>query len=258
MCILCDNETLEQLTTPLERVEPGQLAESIRTAREAAAAGVLDHVELVLRGEAKPAVSAEFFGDVVVARALEAGVLTSSDAYGWGERLRRERVSSDPRVLAFLSSCAEIIDDYSLVLSERRQVLDRFVEAHGDAVQFSCLGRDGELWFDYQGELYCALGEDEALEIVERELSGSLHSIDPAVLLRYTTLPEPGLEVLEGILARPPEVANPLLAGLIELPALADDRVRSGGFGPFFQGEHPRPVEDLRFGEWIIIRVPVE
>lgn len=258
MCILCDHSTLEQLTTPLERFEPGELSEAIRMARDAASPGVMDHAEAVLRGEAPVSVGTEIFAEVVVARALEAGVLTSGEAYQWGERLRGSKALADPRVQAFVSSCAEIVDEYRLLLSERQQVVERFVEARGEGVAFSWLGRDGELWFDYRGELYAALAEAEALEIVERELSAELHTLEPETLLRYTTLPDTGLEVLQGILTKPAEVADSLLAGLIDLQALADDRVRSGGFAPFFQGEQTRPVEDMRFGEWIIVRVLAE
>jgi hypothetical protein len=71
-------------------------------------------------------------------------------------------------------------------------------------------------------------------------------------------LPDTGLEVLEGILARPADAANALLVGIIDLPALADDRVRITGYAPFFPGEGDRSVEDLRFGEWVIIRHPAE
>jgi hypothetical protein len=256
MCILCDHGTLELLTTPLEQLGPGQLANAIRTAREAAGPGVLDHAEAVLREEVSPAAGVELYADVVVARALEAGVLKSSDAYGWGTRLNSERGLLDPRVQAFVSSCAEILDDYRLMLAERRQVLDRFLEAHNDPVSFAYLGQDGELWLDYQGEAFAVLSEGEAIEIVERELSSSLCRLDPETLLRYTTLPDAGLELLEGILAKPEEVANSLLSGLIDLPALADDRVRAEGYAPFFGTDGARPVEDLRFGDWVIIRLP--
>lgn len=255
MCILCDNSTLELLTTPLDRMEPGQLADAIRTAREAAAPGILDFAETVLRGEESPGVNLEMYAEAVIARALEAGVLTSTDAYEWGERLRRPKGGVDPRVLAFVSSCAEIVDEYRLMVTERRQVLERFVETQPGSVVFTWLGRDGELWFDYRGELYCALSEMEAMEIVEQELSGMLNALEPSVLLEYTTLPDTGLEVLQGILAKPPEAANQLLTGLIDLGALADDRVRSQGYAPFFHPEQGHPVEDLRFGEWVIIRV---
>jgi hypothetical protein len=258
MCILCDHETLELLTTPLDRLRPGDLADAIRAARDAAAPGVLDHAESVLRGEAPSRINLEIFEEVVVDRAMEAGVLSSADAYAWGERLRRERTAPDPRALAFVAACAEIIDEYALMVTERRQVLERFVEAHGDSAAFAWLGRDGELWFDYRGELYCVLSESEALEIAEQELSTTLHSLGAEELLRYTTLPDTGLEVLEGIRAKPTDVANSLLAGLIDLAALADDRVRSMGFAPFFLAEQGRPVEDLRFGEWVILRALAE
>lgn len=258
MCILCENATLELLTSSMEGFEAGQLAEAVRTARDAAAPGVMDHAEAVLRGEVPARVGAEIYGEVVVARALEAGVLTSSAAVAWEERLRKDRGAQDPRVQAFVSSCAEILDEYRLLLGERRQIVERFVEARGASVAFSWLGRDGELWFEYGGELYAALAESEALEIVERELGTSLHTLEPETLLRYTTLPDSGLEVLAGILARPAEAADALLGGLIDIHALADDRVRDVGFAPFFKGEEERAVEDLRFGSWIIIRIAAE
>lgn len=256
MCILCDHETLELLTTPLDQLPPGQLANAIRTARDAAGPGILDHAEAVLRGEAAHGAGVELYADIVVARALEAGVLRSADAYGWGTRLASERGHLDPRVQAFVSSCAEILDDYRILLDERRQVLDRFLEAHNAPVSFAYLGQDGELWLDYQGEAYAVLSEGEAIEIVERELSTTLHSLDPETLLRYTTLPDAGLELLQGILAKPEEVADSLLSGLIDLPALADDRVRAEGYAPYFSSDGSGPAEDLRFGDWIIIRLP--
>jgi hypothetical protein len=257
MCILCDHGTLDKLTLPLERLGPGELAEAIRTARDAAGPGVMDIAEAVLRGEASGRVAADTFGEVVVARALEAGVLSSSAAFQWNEGLKRTQ-ADDPRVLAFISSCAEILDDYRLLLGERRQVIEMFVEDRDNNVAFSWLGRDGELWFEYRAEQYAALSELEALEVVERELAGTLHTLSSEALLKYTTLPDTGLEVLEGILAKPADQADALLAGLIDIGALADDRVRTSGFAPFFQGEHTGPVEDMRFGEWVIVRVCAE
>jgi hypothetical protein len=256
MCILCDNGTLELLTTPLERLEPGQLGNAVRTARDAASPGVLDHAEAVLRGESPPNAGVELYSEIVVARAVEAGVLKSADAFGWDTRLTTEHGSLDPRVQAFVSSCAEILDDYRVLFAERRQVLERFLETSADSLVFVWLGQDGELWFEYQDELYAVLGQMEAMEIVERELTESLHTLGAQMLIRYTMLPDTGIEVLEGILARPPEAANALLAGMIDLPALADDRVRVMGYAPFFPGDGEKTVEDLRFGEWVIIRHP--
>lgn len=258
MCILCDHGTLELLTTPLERFSPGQLGEAIRAARESAGPGILDHAEAVLRGDAESLVNPEIYSEVVVARALESGVLSSRDASQWDAWLATDTGRHDPRVQAFLSSCAEILDEYAILLHERRQVLDRFVEAGTTEVRFTWLGPDGELWFDFGGESYAALTTVEALEIVQREIGAVLHAQEPDLLLRYSGLPDSGLEVLTGIQAKAPEVANALLAGLVDLPALAEDRVRSMGYAPFFKGEPPRDVEDLRFGEWVIIRIPTQ
>lgn len=256
MCILCDHGTLELLTTPLERFGVGQLGDAIRAAREAAGPGILDHAEAVLRGDGDSALEPGFYAEVVVARALESGVVTSRDASQWDAWLATESGRHDPRVQAFLSSCAEILDEYALLLGERRQVVERFVEARPDAVRFTWLGPDGELWFDFAGESYASLSEAEALEIVQREIGSQLHTQEPELLLRYSSLPESGLEVLAGIQAKPAEVANALLAGLVDLPALAEDRIRAVGYAPFFHGDPPRTVEDLRFGEWVIIRIP--
>lgn len=256
MCILCDHGTLELLTTPLDRLAAGQLSEAVRAAREAAGPGVLDHAEAALRGDAAMQVEAGFFGEVVVARALESGVLSSSEASRWDAGLATPEGQRDPRVQAFLSSCAEILDDYAVLVVERRQVVERFVEAFPGGVRFMWLGPDGELWFDFDSESYVALTESEAKEIVQRELSGTLQTMEPELLLRYSGLPDTGLDVVLGIQAKPEETANALLSGLIDLPALADDQVRAVGYAPFFRGDPPRPVEDLRFGEWVIIRVP--
>jgi len=256
MCILCDHGTLELLTRPLDNLQPGELGNAIRTAREAAGPGVLDHAEAVLRGEAPASAGVELYSEIVVARALDAGVLKSAEALGWDTRMTTERATLDPRVQAFVSSCCEILDDYRVLLQERRQVLERFLETDGASISFGWLGQDGELWFEYQGELYAVLAQMEAMEIVERELSETLHTLGAETLIRYTMLPDTGLEVLRGILQRPAEAANALLAGMIDLPSLADDRVRLSGYAPFFPGESERTVEDLRFGEWVIIRHP--
>lgn len=254
MCILCERSTLEILTTPLDRLPPGQVAAAIRTARDAAAAGVLDFAEAVLREEAVPAADADLYDEIVVTRARDEGVLSRSEASGWVARLRTDVAAQDPRVLAFVSSCAEIIDEYRLIFAERRQTLERFLEVRPGTVHFASIGQDGELWFEHRGELLAVLSEDEALDIVERELNLTLHSTPPEALLKYTTLPDTALEVLAGIQAKPAEVANTILAGLIDLGLLAEDRVRAEGYAPFFRAESDQGVEDLRFGEWVIIR----
>lgn len=258
MCILCDHGTLELLTVPLEQLAPGRLAEAVRAAREAAGPGIMDHAEAVLRGEATSELGPEFYGEVVVGRAVDSGVLASPDASRWGAWLATEAGLTDPRVQAFLSSCTEILDEYATLHTERRQLIERFIEAAPGRVSFLSLGPDGELWFDYDQESYAALTMPEAREIVERELSARLHSMESSLLARYTGMGEGGLEVLAGIQEKPPELANSLLAGLIDLGALAEDQIRASGYAPFFVGEPPRPVEDLRFGDWVIIRVQAE
>lgn len=257
MCILCDHGTLELLTAPLESLAPGRVAEAVRSAREAAGPGVLDHAEAVLRGDADATVDASLY-DEVVGRALESGVLSSMEATAWAARLEAGEGLRDPRVQAFLSSSTEILDEYAVLLTERKQVVERFVEAPEGAVAFLGLGPDGELWFDFEGESYVALSADEAREIVQRELGTTLHTFDAEVLMRYCSLPETASDVVAGILAKPTDVANGILGGLVDLPLLADDRIRAVGYAPFFRGDPPRPVEDLRFGEWIIVRIPTQ
>lgn len=257
MCILCDHGTLELLTAPLESLSPGRIAEAVRSAREAAGPGVLDHAEAVLRGDAESVVDGSLY-DEVVGRALESGVLSSMEATAWAARLEAGEGLRDPRVQAFLSSSAEILDEYAVLLTERKQVVERFVEAPEGAVTFLGLGPDGELWFDFEGESYVALSADEAREIVQRELGTTLHTFDADVLMRYCSLPDTASDVVAGILAKPTDVANGILGGLVDLTLLAEDRIRSVGYAPFFRGDPPRPVEDLRFGEWIIVRIPTQ
>ena len=257
MCILCDHGTLELLTTPLESLTHGRISEAVRAAREAAGPGVLDHAEAVLRGDAEWGVDPELY-DEVVARALESGVISSLEATAWAARLEAAEGLRDPRVQAFLSSCSEILDDYAVLLNERKQVVERFVEASEGKVTFLGLGPDGELWFDFEGESYVALAAEEAREIVQRELGTTLHTFDADVLMRYSSLPETASDVVAGILTKPTEEANGILSGLVDLSLLADDRIRAVGYAPFFRGDPPRPVEDLRFGEWIIVRIPTQ
>lgn len=257
MCILCDHGTLRLLTAPLEQLVPGELGDAIRVAREAAGPGILDHAEAVLRGEAPPIPDAEMYGEVVVARALDAGVLSRAAASAWEARLRKASTARDPRVQAFVSTCAELVDEYRVLFAERREVVERYVEARGDAVEFAGIGQDGELWFEYREESYAPLTQAEATDTVERELVATLHATQPETLLRYSMLPDAALEVLVGVQAKPAEDANEILAGMIDLAALAEDRIRAEGYAPFFRGEGIDSVEDLRFGEWIIVRVPV-
>ena len=257
MCVLCDHSSLELLVAPIEELPPGQLAAAIRAAREAAEVGVLDHVEAVLRGEAPAEADPTLYGEVVVARAREAGLLDGAGALAWERRLQQGDAGADPRVQGFLSSAAETIDDYRALLAERRQVVARFVEVPEHALEVGWIDKDGELWFEYRDEAYTAIPHREAMEIVERELAGSLHTLRPDELLRYTELPDAALEGLAAIQARGPEAGNDILAELVDLHALAEDRVRAEGYAPFFQGEEDEdPVGATPFGDWLILHVP--
>lgn len=259
MCILCEPRTLELLTAPLAHFAPGQLSEAIRTAREAAGAGILDYAEDVLRGDLPFELNANLYAEIVINRALEAGVLGNPEAACWQAQLRQGNCGAlDARVQAFVSSCAEVIDEYRLLYNERQQVVERFVEAHGQPVRFGWLGRDGELWFEFQSDAYAVLSYTEAIEIVQREVSATLHTTDPDTLLRYTALPDTAREVIASIQAKPQDVANSILAELIDLPALADDQIRNSGYAPYFRGELTGAIEDLQFGDWIIIRAALQ
>jgi hypothetical protein len=256
MCILCETQALELLTEPIESLPPGELAEAIRTAREAAGPGLMDHAEAVLRGEARPDLDAGLYGEIVVTRAQEAGVLRPSRARSWRAALENGAALRDPRVQAFVSAGAEMVDEYRRLLYERQPVVARFVEAAPNSVRVTGLGRDGELWFSCRGEHYTVLTEDEALDVVEREITAQLHSLEPEVLLGYASLPEGALEVLREVQRKPVDVANAILAGLVDVPALAQARTRTEGYARFFATEEDEHLEEMRFGGWIVLRVP--
>lgn len=255
MCVLCEDGTLELLTKPLDRLAPGELADAVRIAREAAEVSVADHAEAVVRGGVPIEPAVGIYTDAVIDRAVDDGVLTRADADAWRARLGMDAGRSDPRVQAFVSSCAEVVDEYRIVATERRQVVERFLEAAPEAVRFAGFGPDGEPWFEYRGESCTALTQVEALEIVQRELQAMLHTIDPDDLFAYTSLPDEARDAISRAHDEPPEVANAVLAQLVDLTALAADRIRSDGYAPFFRGVPPREAVDVRFGDWVIVRV---
>lgn len=254
MCILCETKVLEALTEAVDALPVGELAEAIRLARDAAGPGLLDHAEAVLRGEARAEMDADLYGDIVVTRAQEAGVLRPAQAKQWRVSLQNGNALRDPRVQAFLSAGAEMIDEYRRLLGERQPVVARFVEAPVESARVTGLGRDGEMWFICRNEHFAVLTEEEALEVVERELSAQLHATDVELLLDYAALPEGADEVLREVQRKPAEVANAILAGLVDVPALAQARVRSEGYAHFFAEDGDEPLEEMRFGGWILLR----
>jgi hypothetical protein len=254
MCILCETKVLEMLTEPLDSLPVGDLAEAIRLARDAAGPGLLDHAEAVLRGEARAEMDADIYGEIVVTRAQEAGVLRPSGAKQWRSALQNGDALRDPRVQAFISAGAEMIDEYRRLLEERQPVIARFVEAPLESARVTGLGRDGEMWFVCRNEHYAVLTEEEAQEVVEREISTQLHSMDVEMLLDYAALPEGANEVLREVQRKPTEMANAILAGLVDVPALAQARVRREGYAHFFAEDGDEPLEEMRFGGWILLR----
>lgn len=256
MCVFCDHRSLQLLVAPLDDLAPGQLAQAVRAAREAAHVGMLNHAEAVLeglrpRGELEPVL----YADVVVARAEEAGILDHVGTYRWSQRLDGLAGLRDPRVQSFLACGAEVVDEYQRALPERQRLLGRFLEVPVMALRFSHIGDDGEMWFDYGREAYAALRRHEAVDVVEREVARDLHAVAPNELLRYTQLPETATNVLAAIQKQGQDEANAILAGLIDLPALAADRVRGAGFAPFFRhtAEHTPATEATEFGDWILL-----
>lgn len=255
MCVLCDDQVLELLTTPLDDLAPGELADAIRAARDAAEVSVADHAEAVVRGGVPLEPAAGLYDDAVVRRALDADVVTPGEADAWRTRLGMAAGQTDPRVQAFVSSCSEVVDEYRVVAAERRQVVERFLEAGPVEVRFAGFGPDGEPWFEYRGESCTAVTQEEALEIVERELRATLHTLEPDALFAYTALPDDARDAVVRAHDEPPEIANAVLAELVDLTALAEDRIRSHGYSPYFRGDPPREAIDVRFGDWIIVRL---
>lgn len=256
MCVFCDHRSLQLLVAPLDDLAPGQLAQAVRAARDAAHVGMLNHAEAVLeglrpRGELEPGL----YADVVVAHAEEAGILDHVACYQWSQRLDDLAGLRDPRVQAFLACGAEIVDEYRRAMPERQRLLGRFLEVPVMALRFTHIGDDGEMWFGYGREAYAALRRHEAVDVVEREVARDLHTLAPTELVRYTQLPETATSVLAAIQKQGRDDANAILVGLIDLPALAADRVRGSGFAPFFRYtlEHAATTDATEFGDWIVL-----
>src|SRR3954468_20685460 len=140
MCVLCDLTVLRRLGAPIDSLSPQERADAIREAREAAAVVSLDIAEAALRGETVDTADPELYSQHVLATAREEGVLSGSDTMRWRTELAGPRGPHDPRVQAFLSSCAESVADYEARAAERRKVLERYLEVRGDKVGFESIG----------------------------------------------------------------------------------------------------------------------
>jgi hypothetical protein len=258
MCVLCDVTVLRRLAAPFDSLSPLERADAIREAREAAAVVSLDIAEAVLRGEAVDVGDPDLYSQHVLATAREEGVLSGSDTMRWRTELAGPRGPHDPRVQAFLSSCAEAVADYQAGEVERRRVLERYLEVRGEQVGFASIGRDGEMWFESRGDHYTVLTDEEAMDIAVHRLTDGLPAMSAEELLPYSRLPASAMDVLESIRGRPAEEAAEVLAGIVDVALMAEDRVVQGGYAAFFAGEEGTRTEDTDFGEHVIVRLYAE
>jgi hypothetical protein len=255
MCVLCDVTVLRRLGASFDSLGPGERADAIREAREAAGVVAPELAEGVLRGEKVDAADPELYSRHVLATAREEGVLSGSDSIRWRGELGGARGPQDPRVQAFLSSCAELIADYQAGAQERRKVLERYLEVRGAAVEFAAIGRDGEIWFEHRGDRYTVMTDDEAMDIAVYRLTDGLAQMTSEELLPYTRLPASAIDVIEGIRGRPAEEATDVLAGIVDVALMAEDRVVRDGYAGFFAGEEGMASEDTDFGEYVVVRL---
>jgi hypothetical protein len=258
MCVLCDRDNLRLLVAPLSSLGPKQLADAIGIAREAAWQIVLDTADTISeageQGES-PHIGADGYLEYVVERAERDGALLSSELAVWRVAERDHTVYHDPRVQSFLSSAAEGLAVYILQIREHKEALEFFLEERNGGVTFAGVGLNGEIVFDRGDERYVVLSDDEALRIAMESLATGLCQEDPARLLEYTNLPIGAADVLAAMQQGPPDRANDILAGIVDLQALTEDRVRQSGYAPFVAEGVTDEYSEQRFGDRIIVRL---
>jgi hypothetical protein len=258
MCVLCDRDSLKLLTLPLEHLSPRQLADSISIAREAAWQLVLDTADAISEAPdaaIPPHVGPDGYLDYVVERAERDEVIGSEPVLYWTTVARDGEILADPRVQAFLSSAAEGLATYMLQIREHKDALESFLEARNGAVHFAGIGQSGEIVFEVAEQRYVVMSDDEALRIAMDRLATSLCHEDPRWLLEYTNLPVGAADVLAAMQQGPSERANDILAGIVDLQALAEDRVRQIGYAPFVAEGVTEEYSEQRFGDRIIVRL---
>ncbi len=256
MCVLCNAESLRLLIVPAESLAPLSLAESIRVAREAASQYVIDTVDGLRDEPGAPiprVVDAEEYVRYVIARAEEDRVASPTEVREWRASPRSE-YAADPRVQAFLSSAVEGLASYEARIDEQRTVLARFLEARPATLRFDGVGMSSELYFRHGEDSYVALSDDDAIQMAVDRVSWGLHREEPAILLRYTTLPDGAVDILSDAQKRPEDEANQVLAGMVDVAALAEDTVRQNGYAWLVADPHNGDVVEQRFGERVIIR----
>src|SRR5690606_1073401 len=152
-------------------------------------------------------------------------------------------------------SAAEGLATYILQIREHKRALEQFLEERGGAVVFGGVGLNGEIIFDRGSERYVVLDDDEALRIAMDRLASNLRNEDPRWLLEYTNLPIGATDVLAAMQQGPADRANDILAGIVDLQALTEDRVRQIGYAPFVAEGVTEEFSEQRFGDRIIVRL---
>ncbi len=258
MCVLCDKDNLRLLVAPLPLLSHRELAEAILIAREAAWQLVLDTADTFaeLEPETSPrGVGPDGYGEYVVERAQTDGILQEGEAARWADDLRDGTILEDPRVQAFLSSAAEGLSTYILQIAEHKKALELFLEERDGGVSFNGVGPNAEIIFQRDEERYVVLHDDEALRIAIDSLATGLCREDPQQLIEFTNLPIGAVDVLATMQQEPPDRANDILAGIVDLHALAEDRVRKVGYAPFVAEGITEEFAEQRFGDRIIVRL---
>lgn len=198
-------------------------------------------------------VSPEEYVQYIVERAEEDGVAQPDDVRAWTTGYRGEH-ASDPRVQAFLSSAVEGLAQYLSRMGEQREVISRYLETRPDSIHFSGIGQSGELYFRHGDDAYLALTDDEVAQVANDRVAWGLAKENPAILLRYTDLPDEAMDILTAAQKRPEDEANQVLAGMVDVPALADDLVRQRGHGWLASENANDVLGEARFGDRVIVR----
>ncbi|MQA90720.1 MAG: hypothetical protein GEU90_10855 [Gemmatimonas sp.] len=260
MCVLCDRENLRLLVAPLPSLTHRQLADSISVAREAAWQLVLDTADAITEDDESDVSSClgpDGYIDYVIERAERDGELRHDETIAWNDALRDGSIFRDPRVQSFLASAAEGLATYILQIRAHKEALALFLEERNGGVVFAGVGANGEIVFDRGAERYVVLNDDEALRIAMDRIATNLCKEDPRWLLEFTNLPIGAADVLAAMQQGPPERANDILAGIVDLEALTEDRVRQIGYAPFVAEGVTDEFSEQRFGDRIVIRLRV-
>jgi hypothetical protein len=157
-------------------------------------------------------------------------------------------------VQAFVSSAVEWLATYRARIDEQKGILTRFLEDRSNSVQFAGVGPSSELYFRQGEDTYVALTDTDALQIAMDRVSWGLHREEPQVLLQYTTLPDGAVDILSDAQKRPEDEANQVLAGMVDVAALAEDTLRQHGHGWLVADPQDGGVVEQRFGDRVVIR----